>query len=237
MAELQNDWITNGLIDFEYKKYVLMAYLKKIRESFIELKLYPFLSDLLFHYNNIKLIQQNKSLMYNHFPKELTGADLNKLRLTYQKIIEDDEVMKEIEQILEFAAPKIKEAVDEGKEIFDYAEDNLEISPIGLMPIYINEGYIFIETKRKKPVNVYRYQVSVFENSKEKYKGVNFTFIENKAKSSFETYENVKMELVRKYKELPNPATYLVECKSEMPYHSTVMPVAKRMFMRHISSS
>ena len=28
MEKLSKDWLTQGLIDFEYKKYVLMAYLQ-----------------------------------------------------------------------------------------------------------------------------------------------------------------------------------------------------------------
>lgn len=31
MDNLQKDWLTQGLIDFEYKKYVLLAYLNKAR--------------------------------------------------------------------------------------------------------------------------------------------------------------------------------------------------------------
>ena len=49
MEKLSQDWLTQGLIDFEYKKYVLLAYLKTAKESFGRVELYPFLTDLVFH--------------------------------------------------------------------------------------------------------------------------------------------------------------------------------------------
>jgi hypothetical protein len=51
MKKLEEDWLTKGLIDFEYKKYILLDYLQHIKEQFKERRLYPFLSDLVFHYN------------------------------------------------------------------------------------------------------------------------------------------------------------------------------------------
>jgi hypothetical protein len=53
MERLKDGWLTEGLIDFEYKKYQLMAYFKHVKESFNRVELYPFLSDLVFHYRNL----------------------------------------------------------------------------------------------------------------------------------------------------------------------------------------
>ena len=53
MEKLSKDWLTQGLIDFEYKKYVLMAYLQRVKTSFERIELYPFMADLVFHYRNL----------------------------------------------------------------------------------------------------------------------------------------------------------------------------------------
>ena len=58
MERLKHDWLTEGLMDFEYKKYILLAYLKDIREKFNKSQLYPFLSELIFHYNNLQKIKK-----------------------------------------------------------------------------------------------------------------------------------------------------------------------------------
>ena len=66
MTELSKDWLTQGLIDFEYKKYILLAYLKNVRQNFQGQILYPFLSDLVFHYRNLLSIRENKQLIYEN---------------------------------------------------------------------------------------------------------------------------------------------------------------------------
>jgi hypothetical protein len=35
MATLHDNWLTEGLLDFEYKKYVLLNYLKHIDQQFL----------------------------------------------------------------------------------------------------------------------------------------------------------------------------------------------------------
>ena len=69
MEKLSKDWLTQGLIDFEYKKYVLMAYLQTVKNSFGKVELYPFLADLVFHYRNLQALKENKALIRESFPK------------------------------------------------------------------------------------------------------------------------------------------------------------------------
>jgi hypothetical protein len=69
MEKLKENWLTEGLVDFEYKRYILLSYLKHVRESFSKTELYPFLSDLVAHYSNLKTLRENKSLMSESFPK------------------------------------------------------------------------------------------------------------------------------------------------------------------------
>lgn len=106
MNSLKHDWLTEGLIDYEYKKYVLLAYLKDIGNRFNHSELYPFMSDLIFHYRNLIKVKESKQLMHDSFPETLTKADFNKLRLTYDKIVNDDEVMNQIEEIIAFRNSK-----------------------------------------------------------------------------------------------------------------------------------
>ena len=84
MEKLSKDWLTQGLIDFEYKKYVLMAYLQTVKSSFGKVELYPFMADLVFHYRNLQALKENKALIRESFPKgtfpgrvQKTGAQLS----------------------------------------------------------------------------------------------------------------------------------------------------------------
>ncbi len=235
MEKLKHDWLTEGLIDYEYKKYILLAYLKDIKKRFNQSELYPFMSDLVFHYRNLLKVKQSKELMYDSFPQTLSKADFNKLQLTYNKIINDDEVMKQIEEILLFALPKIESTLEEGKELFEFVEENIEMEPVGVSPIYANEGYLFINQNSSSDISIYRYQVTLFEHAEEKFRSISTEFLMNEVKAVSKTYENIKLELTRRIVELPNPATYLAVSKLKFPLEQTVLPVAKRMLVRYLA--
>ncbi|MEO9485415.1 MAG: hypothetical protein ABJG47_18290 [Ekhidna sp.] len=235
MDSLKHDWLTEGLIDYEYKKYILLAYLKDVGNRFNQSELYPFMSDLIFHYRNLLKVKESKKLMYDNFPETLTKADFNKLRLTYDKIIGDDEVMNQIEEIIGFAIPKLKGMLEEGKELYEFVEENIELEPVGLSPIYSDEGYLFINQDASSDVSIFRYQMTFFEHAEEKYRSMTTEFLMNEIKGISKTFENIKVDLTRKFAELPNPATYLASSKLKFPLNETVLPVAKRMLVRKIS--
>lgn len=235
MEKLPKDWLTDGLIDFEYKKYILLAYLRDIKSRFNASELYPFLSDLVFHYKNLLQIKEHKEILFDSFPKKISRADFTKLKLTYESIIKDDEVMEEIENILAYAIPQIQYMVENGKELYEFVSEQIEITPVGLTPLYANEGYIFMHVDQQSEVNIYRYYMSVFTNSDEQYRSLNTTFVSSFEKSFSNTFERIKVNLAKQFSFLPNPASYLVHCKLKFPMSHTLLPVAKRMLMKEIN--
>lgn len=236
MKKLERDWLTEGIIDFEYKKYVLLAYLKDIRSRFNKTELYPFMSDLVFHYRNILRIKENKDLLFENFPKEVSHADFDKLKISYRNMIEDDDVMKEMHDIISFAIPQLERALEEGKELFDFVEEQIELEPVGVTPIYSDEGYLFINLDKNTDIVIFRYQLTFFQHANEKYRSMSTTFVGNEIRSVSKTFETLKIEMTRRFKELPNPATYLANIKMKFPINETILPVTKRMLVREISS-
>ncbi len=235
MEKLSKDWLTQGLIDFEYKKYVLMAYLQTVKSSFGKVELYPYLADLVFHFRNLQALKENKALIRESFPKELSLEEFKKLEVTYREMIEDDSVMSELESIINFALPQIKDSLQEGSIIYDYVESQCEISPVGVTPLYAKEGYLFVTQPPEKETNIYRYQMSIFEGSQEQLRSLNTVFVERVEKNTLNTYERLKLDLIKKFKDLPNPAAYLILARMNFPFAETLMPVAKRLFVKHIS--
>lgn len=237
MDQLSKDWLTQGLIDFEYKKYVLLAYLKTVKASFGKVELYPFMGDLVFHYRNLLAVKENKTLIRESFPKEISLEEFRRLELSYREIVEDDSVMEELESIIDFSIPKIKDSLHEGSVIYELVESKCEIAPVGVTPLYAKEGYLFVTQPPEKETNVYRYQVSIFEQSHEQLRSLNTEFIECVPKNTGNTYERIKLDLVKKFRNMPNPATYLILSRMKFPFTETLMPVAKRLFVKHISKA
>jgi hypothetical protein len=236
MEGLKENWLTDGLIDFEYKKYVLLAYLNSAKESFLRTELYPFLADLVSHYRNMISLKENKAIIFDRFPKELSLENIRNLEMNYKKIVEDDDVMKEIEAIIDFSLPQLKASLDEGSFIYDYVESKCEISPVGLMSLYAKEGYLFISQPPEKETQVYRYQITIFGSSNEQFQGIHTHYL-YKAQCSFSnTYEQLKLRLMREFTDLPNPATYLVLSRLHFPFFQTLMPVAKRLLVKQVAT-
>lgn len=75
---LSDNWITTNHIDFEYKKYILLAYLQHVNDCFEETKLYPALSELVKHYRNLVALRDQKNSLYNKLSRKIKFRRLTK---------------------------------------------------------------------------------------------------------------------------------------------------------------
>jgi len=237
MKTLSETWFTEGFIDFELKRYTLLAYLQEVNKYFNQHKLYPQLADLIFHYNNIVSFRENKKYLQEQFPKQLTEINLRQLEVLYERMIADDELMEELESIINYSANKMKSAITNGTEIYEMVEESLKIAPVGLIPLETSEGYMFLQNSSLHQTFVYYYRITMFEKHDEKYRGIKTTYIESWQKNIVNTFGNIKSELIRQRKELPNPAVYSIESTLNYPLEETLLPIAKRSLVRYISTN
>jgi hypothetical protein len=152
-------------------------------------------------------------------------------------MIEDDELMTELEDIINYAADEIKNTISSGTEIYEYVENQLNIFPVGLVPLEINEGYFFLCQGNYNITRVYQYRLSIFSTQDEKYRSIKTEFIDNFQRSIVNTYENIKADLIKRKKDFPNPAVYCIETDLSFPVDETLLPIAKRSLVRYISTA
>ncbi len=236
MKTLSQNWIVENLIDFEYKKYELLGYLQGIKQDFNDEKLYPALSDLIIHYNNLVTIKNNKQQLSESFGKFLSKIDLEKLRLIYESIEKDNNMLNEIENIIEFSIPQLEGYLKEGKDIYNIMESNMRIEPIGLTPLNTNEGYMFISDGKQKETFVHQYNITFFEHANEHFRGIHTSFITSIDYSYVNTYESIKLQLIKEIPQLPNPAVFAISSQKEYPLTESFIPIAKRTLVRYIST-
>ena len=235
MKSLSETWFTEGYIDFELKRYTLLAYLQEVNKYFDQHKLYPQLADLIFHYSNLVSFRENKKFLQEKFPKQLTDINLKQLEILYERMIADDELMEELETIINYSAKKMKLTISSGAEIYESVENSLKIAPVGIIPLETNEGYMFLQNASNQTY-VYYYRITMFEKHDEKYRGIKTNYISSWQKNFVNTYVTIKSELIRQRRELPNPAVYSVETGLKFPIQETILPIAKRSLVRFISS-
>lgn len=234
LMTLSETWFIEGNIDFESKKYTLLAYLQKVNGYFGQNKLYPELADVVFHYNNLLTFRDQKRLLQNRFPRKLTGVQLERLELIYEEMIADDELMQEIERIVLFASSRMKTAITSGTDLYEYVEHNLSITPVGLLPLDLNEGYFLLCDGNYRDIRVYQYKLSIIEKSADRYRALRSNYVDQWERNFTNTYESIKVELMRQNRQLGPPAVYSIETKLTYPVEETLLPIAKRSLVRFI---
>ncbi len=235
MKSLSQTWFADGYIDFELKKYTLLAYLQEIGKHFSEKKLYPQFADLIFHYNNLLAFKHNKKYLQEQFPKRLTGIQIEKLQILYESLVEDDELMKELEDIINYASSTMEKTITNGTEIYEFIETNLNIAPVGIVPLDHQEGYFMLSEGKCKNTWVYQYRLSIFEKHDEKYRSIKTEFVDVWQRNFVNSYHSIKAELIKNRSDFPNPAVYSLETDLSLPLEETLLPIAKRSLVRYIT--
>lgn len=235
MATLSNHWLTEGWVDFEYKKYQLLAFLQDVSQKFQEKKLYPRLSELIAHYENLQLFAEQKKIVAEGFPKQISRLDFENFQLHFESLSNDDQLMKELDEIVAFAIPEIKSKINEGKDLYETVAENLQIFPVGIVPLRTEEGYLMLSDFLRKLISVYYYEITLFESAKEKFRGIKTMHISDYSLSVRHHYESIRYELIETRSELPNPATYVVEFKKSFPLPETMLPIAKKTLVRELA--
>ncbi len=232
MASLKTDWLTEGWIDFEYKKYLLMAYIQEVSANFGQAKLFPDLPDLRTHYETASQLKNSKSEIVASFPKKVIGVDFKKKRFLYENF-QQSEHLTEIDSILDYSLPLFQQTLTQGQSQYADIEAQLTFAPVGIVPLHLKEGYLFLYRTRRSETDIYHYQVRLFEQPDQR--GVQTTYLETVRKNVSTTFEHLKLTLIRKRRELPNPATYLVESPTDYPVQETLLPIAKKLIVKYVS--
>lgn len=234
MEKLNIDWLTEGWLDSEHKRYLFLAYLQRVEKRFNKAQLYPPLTDLIEHQKALLNLRDKADQLENNFPKDLKKIDLKNLQIIRNNQIKKDEIIQYITQMVEFALPKLKKSIEQGKELYDLVENNLQIEQVGLSPIYQKEGYLFLQIENTPNIDVYRFHLSLIENLSAKYQAIKMEYIMQETKTISNSIEHIKLNLIRSFRELPNPATYLIHSTLKVPVVETLLPISKRILIKQL---
>jgi len=237
MKKLADDWITKGVLDFEYKKYILLAYLKHVGKSFEQHRLYPTFADLIMHYKNASELKQGKQKLWKSFPKELKQIDLKNFRLFFESKVADDSQLSELEDILDFTMRSLKGHIIVGKDIFDEVEKNLVIEPVGVKALEENEGLLLVDPQYDSFCHIYQYRMTIFETAEEKVRGLQTVFIDKIKKSIGTTLEQLKIQVLKNIRLVSNYSAFRVVAPQPYPYDETLFPIVKRSFSGYLENN
>jgi hypothetical protein len=237
MSTLSLETFLTGPQDLEAKQYLILQGLGEHYNEFSRNRLYPSLSELLELFVLLEGLVQKKSDIEGHLPQRLKEIDLENMKLVYEPVQGKDEDLEKAIDLINWALPQIKKTLDEGMDIYNFVDDQIAIEEVGIMPMYREEGYWFVPESRASQLHLLRYEVSLFTSAKERFRTLKTTLLESIEQAAIApSPESIKLELIKKYNDLPNPATYTCETDLDFPYSETILPVAKRKLMAHLFS-
>jgi hypothetical protein len=236
MGKLTKDWLTENYVDFELKQYLLLAYLQDVKENYRLNKIYPDLAELIDHYKNLFLLKKSQEEIKEHQHKDLTGFDFTNGKLTYSTSDEQHDLFETINQIVDFAMPLIAQNIQDGKTIYEWVEEHVSMKTIGISPLHKDAGYLLLQFSNEKDIYAYQYEMSQINYEDKKYRALHVKEVEQYQSSLSTSYENIKIDLIAKHKDLPNPAVYAFNCSVKVPLQETLLPIAKRYFVTRFNA-
>ena len=232
---LDRDWITAPAIDLELKRYVLLAYLQGVEKRFAEHRLFPHLEDLAAHLQRLAALQQGMDALRDAIPRELIGVNATMGRLNYAANDPDPEALQVIGDVIDFAVPELKSAIDRGMDLYSALTALVHFEPVGVLPLDVREGYVMV--RQEDEARVYAYALPVYREGNElpRYHSVRTHYITSYTLGIAWHYEHIKADLTRVRRELPNPATFVLETGLPLPCVETCLPIARRMLWRQVT--
>lgn len=236
MVKLNENWLTEGLIDFEYKKYIVLSYLSYVQDQLSDKKLYPVLSEVHNHYKNLSAYRMGKEKIKELFPKEVTGMDTKRYAFVFKEQIQDDGVLRELDDIVGYSLQLLNGKLSIGKELLNEIINHIVIEPVGVSPINKSEGYLLLYFDYAQEVNIYRFTISPLKGLKDSDAAVRTSFVTRERISIANSLECIKKGLLKTNSALPNPATFAVMSKVHIPYQETFLPVAKKLLVERFAA-
>lgn len=235
MSTWNLDLFTSAIHDFERAQYQILSNLQTVRRDYSNNRIYPHLGDLIALHGTLQTIMDRSEHLRDALPGTIKSVDLEAREVIYEKTELDSDQMQAVEELIQWAMPHVKAAIDEGKTIFEFVEDHLHMEEVGIVPSYVQEGYLFVPDRETSQLHVLRYNLSIFASSEERFRSLRTSHVKSIPQREVRyAPQTLKLSLMEELRDLPNPATYYFDSEIEFPYESTVLPVAKRKLMRYL---
>lgn len=235
--ELSLDLFTQVHSDVEKRQYRIMAALKEIADDYRRNRIYPHLAHLAGLHNTLEDIRTRLADLRSKFPKRIKKIDFVNREIEHEIVFVDGSDVAKVEELIEWALPLIKARIEEGKTIYEYVDEEIRISEVGIVPHYRDEGYFFVPDNEEARLVLFQYEMSIFHSAEDRYRSLKTRFLKEVEQDRVLLSPNsIKLELIRERRELPNPATYEFQTELQFPFRETIFPVVKRKLMQQLSA-
>lgn len=229
------DLFTQVQSDFEMRQYKVLAALKKIGEDFQHNRIYPHLSHLVELHITLNDIKTRLGDLRSEFPKRIKKIDFVNQEIEHEVVFVDGSDLQKVEELISWSLPYIEVKIEEGKTIYEFVNDKIQLEEVGIIPNYTDEGYFFVPDNEEAKLLLFQYEVSIFQSAKDQYRSLKTEFLKALEQGrALLSPNSIKLDLINEFKELPNPATYSFQTELSFPFNETVFPVVKRKLIKQL---
>lgn len=153
MHKLDNNWLTSDPIDFEYKKYLLLAYDQLSNSYFDQKKIYPTLTDII---DKIKIVNEflSNTKRMEDSKTTIVGFDVKNAQTLTQSMV-DDKSLDEIKAIAQFSKEILVELYMKFSSLLEEVNNNIVISGCKVEIFNPYTGFIILKYHNKEKILYY----------------------------------------------------------------------------------
>jgi len=234
-SALSVDMFTNVQSDFEVCQYKVLAGLKSISDDFQQNKIYPHLSHLIELNTVLSEILQKLRDLRAQFPKRIKKIDFVNKKIEHEVVFVAGADLSKVEDLIAWALPYIEAKIEEGKAIYEFVDEEIQLEEVGIVPGYTDEGYLFVPDNEESKLLLFQYEVTVFKSAQDDYRALKTAFLKALGQGLAHRSPNaIKLDLINENKKLPNPATFAFNTDLFFPFRETIFPVTKRKLLRQL---
>jgi hypothetical protein len=237
MESLNLELFTGAVDDVERTQYQILAGLQQAQSAFEEQRVYPHLGRLVKLHGALLTVLKRSENFRTPETGHIAGIDWDEKSISYEWPELEDTEMAVVEDLIRWALPQIRTTIEEGRSVYEHVEDNTELETVGIVPSYVQEGYLMVPEHDEDVIHVLRYELSIIQEEGEKHRALRTVHCKTVSEDGLDVHpSNIKLDLLKERRDLPNPATYFSNTDLNVPYKETLLPVVKRRLIRHLAS-
>jgi len=236
MDPLRLDLFTDAIDDVERTQYKILGGLQRAQDAFEEQRVYPHLGRLVKLHGALVTVLTRTEDVRTPETGRISGINLDEGTVTYEWPEFEGAEMAVVEDLIRWALPHIRSTIEEGRAVYEHVEENLELETVGIMPSYLQEGYLMVPDRGADALHVLRYTLSIFTEEGETHRALRTTHCKTVEQGGVDVDpSSIKLQLLEERRDLPAPATYFSNTQLNVPYEETLLPVVKRRLVRQLS--
>lgn len=236
MDALRLELFTEGVDDVERTQYKILGGLQRAQRAFEAQRVYPHLARLVKLHGALVTVLARTEDFRTPETGRITGINWEEKTLDYEWPEFEGAEMAVVEDLIRWALPHIRSTIEEGTEVYEHVEENLALETVGILPTYVQEGYLMVPDREAHVLHVLRYTLSIFAEEGETHRALRTTHCKTVEQAGLDIDpSSVKLQLLEERRDLPAPATYFSNVDLDVPYQETLLPVVKRRLVRQLA--